>query len=334
MLAFESMSGTTREQGESFEFPLEDLNVWLLGSEELTEAITSVCWAWIPAPRADWATSLRERRPNFVLVEGVARLTALRRDRLDELLDICDAQEIPCFLWIVASPFDPEFLRLAPRFSRVFSMDLDHLPALREAGARSPARLWPGTATPDEADEPAGTVAPSADPVVWVESRQDGWPETWRRKVASILEGAGEHGLKIVAPEDPGLLGHLRHAKVAIATDPAGSTPGFAPRVAFDAMAHGTAVVTPHAFAAVFDFSLGGWRQSSWRELVSVATDRGTASSAIDLLLSDERLYDEMVETCRRIVAFNHTQAHRVATLASAAGVRLAPDVLSDPAHS
>ncbi len=313
-------------------------------------ATGAVCRVTSLAHDEDWPARLRDRRPDLLLVEGVEILAAPWADRLEALIAACEAEAIPRFLWITASRLDPTF-RLCRRFSRIFSVDRDHLHMLRTASRHSPSLLWPGTTIPVTAEPERAAEEVRPDPVVWLGAWRSDWPEGWRMRLLSILDAAVPHGLRIVAPADPGALpadlqrcidpdprpdteARLRRAKVVVATDPAGTTPRFAPKVAFDAMACGAAVISPHTFAAVFDFSRGTRFHSSWRELIPPVPDRNAAAAEFERLLTDDAIYADTVQTCRRIVAYNHTHAHRIASLASAAGIRLIPDATADPAHS
>jgi hypothetical protein len=329
---------------------LQELDVWLVGSAELMRATSRVCRVAGPGPDDEWKALLRSHAPDFLLVEGVESLPAPWVGRLDGLLAACEELATPSFLWITASPCDPAFLRICPRFTRTFSVDRDQRTLLLRAGARAPSLLWPGTSIPIATEQaPKGTES-GRTRVVWLGGWRREWPAAWRARLLAILDAAHPHGLWIAGPVEPGELpaslqgcvdpaspldaeAALRRARVTIAADGTSAAPQLAPRVAFDAMACGSAVVTPHAFAAIFDFSRGTWGSNSWRSLAPVVSDHETAATEIDRLLANEERLDEDTQLCRRIVRFNHTHAHRIATLASAAGIHVPPNAAPNTAH-
>jgi Glycosyl transferases group 1 len=329
---------------------LDGLEIWLVGGEELAAATASACGITALSPLDAPAAWPRERRPDFLLVEGRERLgEGWAGEGLASLLALCERLGIPRLLWITESPFDPALLPLCPRFTRVFSSDRDHGHELRAAGAREPSLLWPGTALPVATGEANGPGS-RPDPIVWLGGWRDEWPAAWQERLLAILEAARPLGLRIADPNAaaalPGELKRcvdpappasaqsaLRRARVTIAADPASSAPHIAPRAAFDAIACGSAVVTPHAFATPFDFSEGRREEGTWRELVPVVADGETAERELRALLEDEPRRESAVRRCARIVANNHTHTHRIATLASAAGVKVVPEADANPAH-
>jgi hypothetical protein len=320
---------------------LHELRLWLVGSEEMRAAVESVCVAEVLRP-AEW----RDRSPALLLVEAAEGVDEIWGDELERLLDHCRAASIPCLLWVTASPLGSYWLARCRLFDRVFTVDRGQVPELEAAGARDPWVLWPATAIPP--DEP-GPVEPTERPhdVVWLGGWSPEWPEEWRERLASVLSGVAEHSLCIVAVEDlEGLPADLRQfvappprngngktallrAKAVVGADPRNGSPLVAPQVVFDAAVCGAAVVTPHDFASLHDFAVGGTREAPWRNLVPVVHDGEAAVAEIGQLLDDDPLRGEVVSHMRRIAANNHTYAHRVATLASAAGYRLVPDPLA-----
>ncbi|HEX6688973.1 MAG TPA: glycosyltransferase, partial [Solirubrobacterales bacterium] len=160
--------------------------------------------------------------------------------------------------------------------------------------------------------------------------------------------GAADRGLRIVAsgeleglPPDLGdriapsppaesRAAALCRAKVVIGADAEIGSATFAAPVVFDAAAAGAAVITPHEFATIHDFGVGGMGPRT-QNLIPIVKDGDGVRAEIDRLLADDLRHGEIVSHLQRIVAHNHTYRHRLATLASAVGYRLTPDAL-DPA--
>jgi hypothetical protein len=324
---------------------LRDLRVWLVGSEELAIALGQLCEIALLAP--DKWRQLAERPPALVLVEPASGIDEAWGAEFDRLVATCEAQGIPCLFWSTTDTLDSYWLERCSQFERMFTVDRGQLADLEAAGATDPGILWPATAPSSTWRFEKETVERSYD-VVWLGGWRNGWPRDWRERLASVLRGATVRGLRIVAAAnleklpadlrgcvadatngDP--MAVLRRAKVVLGADPFCGSPSLAPRIVFDAAAAGAAVITPHDFASLHDFAVGGTPDASWRNLVPVVHDREVAAKEIDCLLDDDLLRLEIVDHLRRIVANNHTYAHRLATLASAAGYRLVPDA-NDPA--
>jgi len=318
---------------------LANLRIGLVGSEELADGLGSTCSVENLSPGAPLAAV------HLVLVEGLERIDPRWERELPPLLEACEAAGIASVLWITASPFDPAYLRCCSAFARVFSADPGQLPALAAAGARLPAPLLPATALPVE-DSPPVDTSRRPDPVVWLGGWRDEWPEAWRARLNAVLSAAAPFGLRIAGPVDPEVLppslrAHatgdgsagpdaLRGARVAIGADAASASPGLVPGVVFDAAACGAAVVCPHdanlaaSYLALAPPGTPG-TASGEGKLVRPVHDGASAAQAIGDLLGDDRARERIVRDCRRIVALNHTLAHRMATIASVAGYRLVP---------
>jgi Glycosyl transferases group 1 len=323
---------------------LRELRVSLVGGDELASALAPVGRVE-PLHPGDQPGG--DGSPAFLLVENGAGVEEGWTDELDRLLDTCERNTIPSLLWVTSTPLDPYWLDRCARFDRVFTVDRGQIEELEAAGARTPVALWPATAL--RIDERTTGSPARRDAVVWIGGWRREWPAAWRDRLESVLCGAARRGLKIidygeiealpsslrphvVATESgEGPEAALRHAKVVVGADPRYGSALLAPRVVFDAAAAGAAVITPHDFASLHDFAIGGTREIAWRNLIPVVHDSEIATQEIDQLLDDEQLRREIACHTRRIVANNHTYAHRLATLASAAGYRLVPNA-DDPA--
>lgn len=321
------------------EAELSKLDVWLIASSDLIQATSSLCQATVINPE-DWQDQLLDRRPSFALVEGREHLAEAWVYQLGEFLKRCEQENIPRFLWITASPFDPGLLQHLPHFSRVFTVDWDQRADLTNAKARNPSLLWPGTTLSYTEKQPPGP-GERPEQILWSGGWRSDWPETWRNRLLLLLEAAAEWDLRVAASTGSeqlprSLLTHiddtpslhlnaqLLRARIVIAADTRSPSPSLAPRVAFDAMMSGAAVITPHSFALPYSFSQGSGRNGRpWQSLAPTVVDRETAASAIDRFLTDDDFSTKAVNECRDIVRFNHTHAHRLATLASAADIRV-----------
>lgn len=327
---------------------LSELRIWLVGGGRLVSALSQVCDVIELSP-SEWDRRRQDdRRSAFLLVEAGNSLGDKWGDELDRILDYCERISLPRLLWVSGGPLAPYWLDRCDRFERVFSMDRNLLPGLEAAGARMPSILWPaaapaGDAQPLDADE-------SADAVVWLGGWEPQWPAAWRERLTSVLRGSAERGLRIVttgkldglpadlqtriAPAPPGEspAAALCRVKVVIGADAEIGSATFAAPVVFDAAAAGAAVITPHEFATIHDFGVGGMGRRT-QNLIPIVVDGESAGEEIDRLLADDLLHSEVVSHLQRVIAHNHTYRHRLATLASAVGYRLTPDAL-DPASA
>jgi hypothetical protein len=317
---------------------LAELRVCFVGSTRLAEALAASCVLTVLEPDG-WQGDLRDRTPDFVLVEGCERTEPGWDGQIGALLGSCGRAAIPRLLWITSDPPDPALLARCKDFERVFTVDRGQVSALTEAGAVAPSPLWEATSLESGPVEVDREERP--DPVVWLGGWRREWPEQWRQHLVAVLRGAAAAGLTIVPvsaidglPNDlrPHLAGGggedrlrvLRRARVVIGADPEVGSAHTAPSVVFDAIACGAAVITPHAFTyyAAFSARVDG----ELRHFIPYVYDAESTAEAAERFLTDGALREEAVSRCRQIVAHNHTYAHRLATLASAAGLSLLPD--------
>ena len=336
---------------------VRELRLWLAGGERLGAALGSFCEVYVLRPGAPPEPA--GGRAAFLLVEAGEAGWDPRGEDLERLLEVCRRAGVPRFVWFVASPLDPAWLERCERFDRAFAVERWRVPDLQAAGAREPTTLWPATALPVDAGPADVVPAPDVealdaegrdDTVVWLGGWRPQWPAAWQERLASVLRGAARRGLRIVPaarleglPPDlescvvPVVDGAavaslaeqraaLRRAKVAIGADPTVASPTYTPEVVFDAAACGAAVLTPHDFAAIHEFGVGSLTDGSWRNTIPIVHDGDITVEEIDRLLDDRFYRAEVVGHLRRVVAYNHTYENRLATLASAAGLRLIPD--------
>jgi len=321
---------------------LSQLDLWLATSDRLASHISPLCSVEILRPD-DWRDHIRDSAA-LLLVETNEAWEAAETE-LDDLLIACERADVPALLWITASPLAPFWRKRCAQFKRVFTVDFKHLPALEASGATAPVFMWPAT------DLKPGPQMPGqgtrADTVLWLGGWSEKWPAPWRERLAAVLRGAGKRGLRIhqiaslegLPPDlDPFVdsqsssqdsLQLLRSAKIVIGADARYGEPHLAPQVVFDAAAAEAIVLTPHKFRALRHFAVGWSMDDPWVTLVPTVDDANSTVEAIDLLSRDSVLCEEVVAHLTRVVANNHTYAHRLATFASAAGYRVIPDAQS-----
>lgn len=300
---------------------LGELEIMLVGGKRLRGALGPLCGV-TALSAIDWQRCMDAApRHDFLLVEGRPDIERGWAAELDRLLAACGEAGVPRLLWVTAAPLRPYWLDRCASFERVFTIDRGQLGALGNAGAPMPTTLWPATAFSIEAQRPRDIN------VTWLGNWNPDWPPSWRRRLEAILRGAHDHGLhKAAAGENRSAL--LRRTKVVVAADEQSGSVTLAPPLAFDAIACGAAVITPHEFSNIHDFGVGAAQGESRRDLLPSVSDETETAAELGQLLTDDLMREEIVEHLQRIVANNHTYRHRLATLASAAGYRLVPDAV------
>lgn len=323
---------------------LRELSLWLIGGDEMAASLRTVCDVEVLRPDS-WEGRLNGDDRAFLLVEGNAAVATAWDETLDPFLETCDNAGIPRLLWFTSSAIGQWWPARCGHFDQVFAAERWQVPELEAAGVREPSTLWPGTPCPLH-PEPRLDAEERADSVIWLGGWNRAWPVDWRARLAAVLRGAEKRGLRIVpvaeldglpsdlqgcvaaAEADSDPREALRHTKVAIGADPVVGSPTFVPPVVFDAAVCGAAVLTPHDFVSVHEMAIGDIADGSWRNMVPIVHDGDITVEELHRLLDDDQYRIEVVRHMRQIVANNHTFAHRVATLASAAGHR----VLHEPA--
>jgi hypothetical protein len=316
-----------------------------VGEASLGHGLATACR--LEALRADgWRDRVSSRRADCLVVAWGAQLGVEWGGETARLLDECARLGVPSLLWAVGGRLDPHCLDLVARFDGVFADDRRQLAALEDAGARAPTSLPAATALAVD-DAPVHGTGARPHPVVWAGGWSTGWPASWRDRTEEVLRAATGHGLTIflstgsdALPED--LAPHvaratnapeksLRQARVVLALGDPGQSPWAAQAAALDAVACGAAAVCsePSVIAAT-----GLWfvpppdrpaAADMRRDLVPVATDGASMDAALRSLLEDDESREAKVGHARRVVAYNHTYANRVATLVSAVGTRVVP---------
>ena len=327
---------------------LSELRIGYIGGDRLAGALRSVCEVDALEPEA-WRQGLADRAVHLLLVEGRGPLPPEWRGELAGVLAACGRLEVPRMLWATGDPLDGRYLALADDFDRAFASGVRGLLAALEAGFRDPSLLWNATALPVD-DRAAVETAARPDPIVWIGGWRDDWPDARRARLEEVLRAASSRGLRILGLSDPAALPErlrqyarptelprqaaLERARLVLAADPNDFADDVVPGVLFDAIACGAAPISPTPVGNSWDFCRGGDLGGAPPEdLIPAVDSRETAAAEIDRLLDDSILREDIVHRCRRIVAYNHTHAHRAATLASAAGLRLIPDATPSPAH-
>jgi hypothetical protein len=166
---------------------------------------------------------------------------------------------------------------------------------------------------------------------VWTGQWNVEWSLEWRERVISILRATAGYGLHVTDRQSLGALpGDLQdrarqvplsteqaigNADVVIGVHSRSESPYVVPTVVFDAIAAGAAVLSPHDDGMVGLF----------RDLMPLC-GRLAKKSDIANIVNDPARRHDAVRHCREIVAYNHTYAHRVATIASGVGYHLVPD--------
>ena len=318
---------------------LRELRIGYLGGEELAAALASVCETNV-LEAGEWRARLEGATADLLLVEGREHLDPEWREEIESMLSICAQLSIPRLLWVTGERLDRAYLELADHFDRAFATSVPLLATVFEAGFRDPSLLWTATALPVD-DRAAVDTAVRPDPILWVGGWRDDWAESWRSRLREVLRAASARGLRIIGVDDPATLPEqlrkhvrttalgraeaLEQARVVIAADPAIGTGEIVPGILFDAIACGAAVLSPAPVGKAWDFCRGGTLGAPPEDLIPPVEGFEDACAEFDRLLQDNALREETVHLCRRVVTYNHTYAHRAATLASAAGQRLIP---------
>jgi glycosyltransferase involved in cell wall biosynthesis len=219
---------------------------------------------------------------------------------------------------------------LLQRAQHLFAAD----PEAKELEGRRPLRL-----------PLAAQVIPESRPTYGERRREIAFVERWpawfsgkrRQQLEAIMDAAAEYGLVILRPEsaadsalperfssfvvrlpsDRDAVEALRDARLVIGADPRNHGRLMVPQLVFDAMAAGSVVIAPNYVGV----------RRLFAEFVVIPKTRDDAAAAIDRFLRNEDDWIEMSSNARIAILNAHTYAHRVATIASAAGFRLLPEL-------
>ncbi len=326
----------------------EKLRVAAIAGETLRQDLADVC-DLVPLASGQWRDSLEANPPAILLVESVAPgcsgawADGSGGDHVQELVDLltwCSQTGLPTVFWAtVESSSIPHFYEIARRCDRVFVADPDAAPPLWNAI---------GTGELPGVLQLAAPVVPGESPDADRENRPvyvGGWSSDWsdpaRRTLAKLLDAAMEQGLRIFAPGEEGpetefpsrytnaivripddrdsRLAVLRQSTVAIGFHPDALTARHQiPRVVFECLACGAVpIIAPGNSGARHVFA---------DAVVQVRT-AGEAYDEIKLLLGDPGGRAERIEAAHRLIDHGQTYEHRLATIASAAGSRIIPEL-------
>lgn len=290
-----------------------------------------------------WREQLAEAPPAIMLVESAVRESGGARDdgsswgAPEALLDVlawCTRSGIPTAFWATLDNASlTPFYDAARRCDHVFVADPEAAAPLAAAiGARQLPGVLPLAAPrrPPEAERRNGPV--------YVGRWSDSWDDTARRTLTMLLDAAMEHGLQIFlcGDEDVELPSRYRNCSVRIADDRdarlaalAGSSVAicFHPamptarhliaRSVFEALASGAAPMISPGNARI--------RHVFADAVVQVRTPDEVAEN-LALLLGDAANREARLYSVRDLIERGQTYEHRLATIASAAGLRIVPD--------
>lgn len=306
---------------------LAELRVGLIAGEEFGPSIERVCDAHRLSPDS-CLSAIEHERFDLVLVTSEPGW----RQVVPNLLQVCSEQGIPTVQWITSAALTADISEHAALFDRVFVVDYKHIEALRTITTEVPSLLPFGCRGPVNGHHDG---SPRPIPVAWIGQWSDSWPRAGAEALSMILAAAASRGLRIAAVEDaqpPGTsfppelepfvesmtAGEMMsRARVVIAVDPSRASGTTVPPLVFDALAHGAAVIAKRGWAV----------KNTLRNLVDLANSRDDATSALGRLLEDEDQRLSRVKEAQRVLRYNHTFGHRLATIASAVGYHVVPDM-------
>jgi hypothetical protein len=321
--------------------PLE-LRVAFVGSRRLAGLLAPSCASVMPVPERSPSLS-GSALPELLLVEAHGEddpspwsHEALTDPEgpLAELLAECRRNGVPSALWVTTDHESiAPFLRVASLFDERYVADPESARLL--AGA-VPGALPPGVLP--WAMQPALHRAPDLDArdgaPLYVGGWRSDWPDASQRALRTLLDAALRHGLRIAVPageraEFPPEYGPcveagvevarevelMQRAPVVIAFHSAVEARTFVPRIAFEAVACGAAVIARPNWGMHHYFG----------DTAARAAGAAEAEHEYALLLSDETARRERVRTGQGFLVLGHTYDHRLATIASGLGRRLVP---------
>jgi glycosyltransferase involved in cell wall biosynthesis len=252
-------------------------------------------------------------------------------ERALALLAWCEARGIATALWETSSRRRIETpASLLQRTQQLFVADPEAASAL---GGRRPLQL-----------PLAAQVIPESRPTYSQRTREIAFLERWpgsfagkrRQELEAIMDVAAQHGLVIFRSGSPTALPErfssfvvslrserdaiesLRDARIVIGADPGNHGRLMVPQLVFDALAAGSIVIAPN---------YAGIRRLFGDYFAIIVRTPDEAAAAIERLLRDEEKWSEMSAEARVAILNAHSYPHRIATIASAAGFQLLPDL-------
>lgn len=322
---------------------LSELRLAALAGQAHLQSLRRACRV-VDVRAEDWSGGPNRDLPHLLLIEssglrkqprGVGPLADEMVERALELLDWCGREGVPAALW-------ETFLRrrintplsLMEGAPKLFVADPEAVePLAQQLGGRRPMQLpLAAQVIPEERIPFAERKIEVAFLGRWAE-----WFSGHRREeLEAILDAAAQRGLVIfgheedredyllperflpfavTVPSDRRGIESFRDARIVVGLDPRNHGRLMVPQVVFDALAAGSAVISPN--------------HTGLRRLVGHITvllrSREEAEREMDRLLGDEGEWGWMSERARNAILNAHTYKHRVATIASAFGLRLVP---------
>jgi hypothetical protein len=293
----------------------------------------------------NWRSALELDPPHLAVVESsglrkrgadARENDAERIERAEELLAWCQGREIPVALWETSplSAFTTP-ASLMEKFGHVFVADPEAVAALAEQlGGRRPMQL--PLAAQVVPERPAG-FSDRTSQVAFFARRPHRLRGGREKELEMVLDAAIGHDLVILRRKtdretelpdrftplltpvatNRDAIESLQGSRIAVGVDPRNDAALMVPQLVFDALAAGTVVIVPNHQRGVITL----FRYTA----VSFKT-RKQAEAELDRLLNDEEEWKEASGVSRRTILNAHTYPHRIATIASAAGLRLIPE--------
>jgi SAM-dependent methyltransferase len=318
--------------------------------DEMSEACFAPECDLVPLALEGWAEQLDEQRPDLLLVESawngnggewqyriaqyprkdLAGLPALRA-----LLDGCRERGIPTAFWNKEDPVHFErFAEAAALFDHVFTTDAGCVERYRALPGKRTVEPLPFAAQPRIHNPIVAVPERSTSPCFAGAWYRDRHPDR-RHALEALLDAARPYGLVIYdrrfgGDDDafgfpdrfaPHVLGKLPYERILdvykshrvfLNANSVIDSPTMCSRRVFELAACDTAILsTPGAALAAL---LG-------EGTVDEAGDETGAAAALERLLGDEAERSRRTRAARRNVFAAHTYAHRLATIAEAAGL-------------
>jgi hypothetical protein len=292
----------------------------------------------------DWSAGPESGPPHLLLIEtsGLRRRRAGGGSVLDEkieraleLVDWAEAEGVPTALWETALATRIETpLALARKVSHLFVADPEAVLILMDRlDGRRPMQLPlaaqnvpPETLGFNEREREVGFLAR--------------WPAGFAgsecSELEAILDAASERDLVIFqrepdigaddlperfssfvepVPSTTDAIESLQRSRIVIGFDPRNYGRLMVPQVCFEALAAGCALIAP-------------WYRGSkllFPHVSFTAKTRDKAAATMEQLLGNESEWAEVSDRGRKAIVHAHRYAHRLATVASAVGLRLLP---------
>jgi hypothetical protein len=320
-----------------------DLRVATLAGSAHFECISRACTA-VDVRKQDWSSSSVPDLPHLLLIEssglraqlgGGGPLDEEKVERAGELIAWAERHGVSTTLWETA-------LKRRIKTPTILMRMVEHLfVADPEAGEPLTEKLK--GRRPMQLPLAAQTVTAEV-PVFGDRSHQVAFVARWpanfrgrfREELEAILDVAADHGLVIFRSDRAGsddalperfssfvrpissaaeAVEAFADSRMVVGFDPANIGRLVVPQLTLEALAAGSVVIAPnHA----------GIRRM-FRYSALVTKDHEEAKEGIERMLGSEDEWSEMSDLARKAILHAHTYSHRLATIASAAGLRVVP---------